>query len=94
MNPRRELKEKTLAHRRRENHGMPGPKGADDLRAVSGKPVRFRFHLTRGSPYAFWVGPDKSGASRGCVAAGGPGFTSPADTVGEEAYRAAALVKP
>jgi hypothetical protein len=69
-------------------------KGADDLRAVSGKPVRFRFHLTRGSLYAFWVSAEKSGASRGYVAAGGPGFTSPTDTVGEAAYRAAALVKP
>jgi len=54
-------------------------KGADDLSAVAGKDVRFRFHLTNGSLYAFWVSPDKSGASYGYVAAGGPGFTEPRD---------------
>jgi hypothetical protein len=64
-------------------------KGAEDLRPLSGKPLRFRFYLRSGSLYAFWVSPDKSGASRGYVAAGGPGFTGPTDTVGEAAYRAA-----
>ena len=29
--------------------------GDADLSAVSGKPVRFRFHLKNGSLYAFWV---------------------------------------
>jgi hypothetical protein len=38
------------------------------------KTVKFRFHLKRGSLYAFWVSPDKSGASHGYVAAGGPGL--------------------
>lgn len=57
-------------------------KGADDLSALSGRPVRFRFHLRSGSLYAFWVSPDPSGASRGYVAAGGPGFTGPTDTPG------------
>jgi hypothetical protein len=33
--------------------------------------------------YAFWVSPTIDGASRGYVAAGGPGFTSDTDTVGE-----------
>jgi len=56
--------------------------GAKDLSAVAGKPVRFRFHLKNGSLYAFWVSPDASGASHGYVAAGGPGFTGPTDTVG------------
>jgi len=56
-------------------------KGADDLSAISGKPVKLRFHLTNGELYSFWVSPDKSGASHGCIAAGGPGFTSPTDTV-------------
>ena len=32
--------------------------------------------------YAFGVSPDANGASHGYVAAGGPGFTSPTDTVG------------
>jgi hypothetical protein len=49
--------------------------GASDLDALRGQPVRFRFHLTGGSLYAFWVSASASGASRGYVAAGGPGFT-------------------
>ena len=57
--------------------------GATDLSALAGRPVRFRFHLTDGKLYAFWVSPDASGASHGYVAAGGPGFTSNQDTVGE-----------
>jgi hypothetical protein len=56
--------------------------GGTDLSAVTGKKVRLRFHLTKGSLYAFWVSPDASGASYGCVAAGGPGFTNNMDTVG------------
>jgi hypothetical protein len=58
-------------------------KGAADLSAVSGRPVRFRFHLQNGGLYAFWVSPDASGASHGYVAAGGPGFTDAKDTTGE-----------
>jgi len=57
-------------------------KGVDDLSRVSGRPVKFRFHLSRGRLYAFWVSPEKSGASHGYVAAGGPGFTGPKDTIG------------
>ncbi|MBM4049552.1 MAG: glycosyl hydrolase family 32 [Planctomycetes bacterium] len=57
-------------------------RGAADLSALSGKPVKFRFHLRNGRLYAFWVSPDASGASHGYVAAGGPGFTGPTDTVG------------
>ncbi|QEG37378.1 hypothetical protein [Bythopirellula goksoeyrii] len=57
----------------------------NDLAALAGKPVRFRFHLTNGSLYAFWVSPDASGASHGYVGAGGPGFTGPTDTVGRDA---------
>jgi len=56
--------------------------GAEDLSACAGKPVRFRFLLRLGSLYSFWVSPDRSGASHGYVAAGGPGFTGPIDTVG------------
>ncbi len=55
-----------------------------DLKALAGKPVRFRFHLTNGSLYSFWVSPDKSGASYGYIGAGGPGFTGPRDTVGRK----------
>ena len=62
-------------------------KGAKDLSALSGEPVRFRFHLRLGEVYSFWVSPDESGASHGYVGAGGPGYTSFVDTVGEGAYR-------
>jgi hypothetical protein len=56
-----------------------------DLAALAGKPVRFRFHLSNGSLYSFWVSPDDSGASHGYVGAGGPGFTGATDTVGKSA---------
>jgi hypothetical protein len=48
---------------------------ASDLRALKHQPVRFRFHLSGGGLYAFWVSASPSGASRGYVAAGGPGFS-------------------
>jgi hypothetical protein len=64
-------------------------RGAADLSAVAGKPVRFRFHLRRGRLYAFWVSPERHGASHGYVAAGGPGFTGPTDEVGVKADEAA-----
>lgn len=57
-------------------------RGAADLSPLSGKPVRFRFHLRNGALHAFWVSPDAIGASHGYVATGGPGFTAPTDTVG------------
>jgi hypothetical protein len=62
-------------------------KGADDLGALAGKAVKFRFHLSRGQLYSFWVTPDASGASHGYVGAGGPGFTGSIDTVGVAAYK-------
>ena len=58
-----------------------------DLSSLSGKPVRFKFRLNNGRLYSFWISPDKSGASYGYVAAGGPGLTGPKDTVGKAAYR-------
>lgn len=57
-------------------------KSGSDLSSLSGKPVRFRFELTGGRLYAFWVSPDPSGASYGYVAGGGPGLPGPRDTVG------------
>jgi len=57
-----------------------------DLTSLSGKPVRFRFHLRHGRLYSFWVSPDASGASYGYVGGGGPGFTGPTDTVGTGIY--------
>ena len=49
---------------------------------VAGKPVRLRFHLAGRRLFSFWVSPDASGASHGHVAAGGPGFKGPTDTLG------------
>ena len=57
-------------------------KGGDDLSALRGRPVRLRFHLRDGALYSFWTSPEANGASHGYVAAGGPGFTEPTDTVG------------
>jgi len=57
-------------------------RGADDLSRIAGRTVRFRFQMRNGRLYAFWVSPDKSGASHGHVAAGGPGFPSFTDTIG------------
>jgi hypothetical protein len=59
--------------------------GAKDLSSLTGQPVRFRFLLRNGKLYSFWVSPDVTGASHGYVAAGGPSFTGPSDTVGTEA---------
>lgn len=61
--------------------------GGSDLSVLAGKPVRFRFELTNGSLYAFWVSQDESGRSDGYVAGGGPGYTGPTDTVGRAALK-------
>lgn len=53
--------------------------GVDSLEALAGRAVRFRFELTRGRIYAFWVSPWPSGESQGYPAAGGPGFGGPID---------------
>jgi hypothetical protein len=63
-------------------HAQVTWKGGEDLSALAGKPVQFRFQLTSGQFYSFWVTADASGASNGYVAAGGPGFTGSIDTVG------------
>jgi len=56
--------------------------GADDVHALRGKTVRFRFDVRRAALYAFWVSRDATGRSDGYVAGGGPGFTGMTDTVG------------
>lgn len=61
--------------------------GVADLSALAGQPVRFRFHLRKAHLFSFWVSPDTSGASYGYVAAGGPGFAAPRDTVGSRAFK-------
>jgi len=61
--------------------------GNPDLSALAGQPVRFRFELTKGSLYAFWVSQDETGRSGGYVAGGGPGYTGATDTVGRKALK-------
>ncbi len=58
--------------------------GVEDLSDLAGKEVRLRFHLRRGSLYAFWISPRESGCSQGYVAAGGPGFSTCLDLVGHD----------
>jgi len=60
--------------------------GLTDLSALAGQPVQFRFTLTNGEIYSFWVSASTSGASNGYVAANGPGFTGPVDTLGSVSY--------
>ncbi|MCP4642707.1 MAG: glycosyl hydrolase family 32, partial [bacterium] len=66
--------------------------GEPSLVSLSAQPVRIRFHLTNGKLYAVWVSPSSQGESMGYVAAGGPGFSGPRDTVGRDGYDAAANV--
>jgi hypothetical protein len=53
--------------------------GGGNIGIMAGKPVRLRFHLSRGSLYAFWVTSDPAGASHGYLAGGGPGFKGTVD---------------
>jgi hypothetical protein len=53
-----------------------------NVASLAGQNVRFRFNLTNGSLYSFWVTSSAQGASNGYVGAGGPGFTGITDTVG------------
>lgn len=58
---------------------MPVSWAGGSLGDLAGQEIRFRFTMTRGRLYAFWVSPDTSGRSRGYAAAGGPGITGPVD---------------
>ncbi len=73
--------------------GVSWQNGAQDLSALIGKPVRFRFHLKNASLYSFWVGPGQLGRSMGRVAGGGPHFTNDVDTIGNASYRAFPVVR-
>jgi hypothetical protein len=55
--------------------------------------VRFRFHLKKGKLYAFWVSAERSGASGGYMAGGGPGYPGSIDTAGTAAAAAWKEVK-
>lgn len=50
-----------------------------DLAAWKGQTVRFRFLLTNGSLYAFWVSRSEAGESNGHLAGGGPAYHGPVD---------------
>jgi len=52
------------------------------LASVAGSTVRFRFVVRGARLYAFWVSPSPDGASRGYLAAGGPGLQRPIDVAG------------
>jgi hypothetical protein len=52
-------------------------KATDDLSPLAGRAVRFRFTLKNGRLFAFWVSPDRTGTSRGYLAAGAPGESQP-----------------
>lgn len=58
----------------------------NDLSALVGKPVKFRFHLTNGKLYSFWVSPEESGASYGYLGGGSPGVEGVRDNQGSNAY--------
>lgn len=47
----------------------------NDLSELKDKPVYFRFHLSKGDLYSFWVSPWITGESRGHTAGGGPGLS-------------------
>lgn len=49
------------------------------LADLAGRIVRFRFTITKGRLYAFWVSEKPTGESGGYVAAGGPAFSGPID---------------
>jgi len=55
-----------------------------DLAKWSGQRVRFRFQLSNGQFYSFWVTEDAGGASNGYVGAGGPDFPGVRDVVSKE----------
>lgn len=57
-------------------------RGVEDISKIKGRTIKLRFQLTSGQLYSFWISPDRSGASHGYVAAGGPGFNSAVDSLG------------
>jgi hypothetical protein len=52
---------------------------AANLGDLAGRVVRFRFTLTKGRLFAFWVSAKPTGESGGYPAAGGPEFSGPID---------------
>ncbi len=56
-------------------------RGGADLGAQAGEKRRLRFHLRNGRLFSFWITPDAEGFGHGYVAAGGPGFRGPVDSL-------------
>jgi predicted neuraminidase len=54
-------------------------KERDTLGEYAKRPVRFKFYLTSGDLYAFWVSDSERGESGGYVAGGGPAFAGARD---------------
>lgn len=52
-----------------------------DLAKWAGQRVRFRFQLSNGQLYSFWITGDAGGASHGYVGAGGPDFPGVRDVI-------------
>ena len=65
-----------------------------DLSSIIGKKVKFRFILTNGNLYSFWVSPSLNGESNGFVAGGGPGYSTSVDNQGIKAYEKASNFLP
>lgn len=63
--------------------------GVDDLSALRGRAVKFRFNLHNTDLYSFWVSTSTAGESNGYVAGGGPGYATNIDREGTAAYEAA-----
>lgn len=68
--------------------------GVNDLSALAGYAIRFRFLLTDGELYSFWVSPSEQGESRGYVGGGGPGYSSNIDDKGLKAYETVSSIYP
>ena len=49
--------------------------GEKNLGSLNGKIISFKFYLTKGDLYSFWVSPWETGESRGYTAGGGPGLS-------------------
>ena len=54
-------------------------KGSNNLSQLIDKSVSFKFIMTNGSLFSFWMSPDKTGKSKGFLAAGGPGYKNQID---------------
>jgi hypothetical protein len=58
---------------------LPVTWSGQSIASLANQPVRFRFRVTRGRIFAFWVSAAAGGASAGFVGAGGPAFPNAVD---------------